>query len=419
MVPESGGDLEGTRALVLGGTGLIGSHVVESVLAHGGAVRVMSRAPEAARTLRGLPVEWVKGRLEDAASLEAALDGIDLLFHAAAPYPSRHFGMRGFVADALRRQRTLLELCRARVPSELLHIALPRTEQVAIEQAEMAAQIVRSQPERASEAAAAVRMPSLVPLAREHRLDAARHPSLAACRHLPGLKRIVYVSSITTIGRPRGTESGEPAHRPARESDRYDLGPDPSPYFACKRLLEAEVVRAVNEGLPAVIVNPSFVVDRGDAHLTSGRLVLPVARGQMPVALRGSLPLVAGTDAGEGTVRAALQGRTGQRYILSHESMRLTAFFQLVAAEAGARPPRVVLPVALVQPLALASELIAWATRAQWALFPMHGLMMLRHAQPVDSSLAVEELGLPRTPLHVAVRRALSWYREEGYLPAR
>jgi dihydroflavonol-4-reductase len=99
--------------------------------------------------------------------------------------------------------------------------------------------------------------------------------------------------------------------------------------------------------------------------------------------------------------------------------MRLASFLKLVAEEAGVWPPRAALPIPLVLPFALAGEVIAWAAGARWPLFPMHGLMMLKHAQPVDSSLATQELGLPRTPLREAVRRALAWYRQEGMLGAR
>jgi hypothetical protein len=41
---------------------------------------------------------------------------------------------------------------------------------------------------------------------------------------------------------------------------------------------------------------------------------------------------------------------------------------------------------------------------------------MLRFAQPVDSTLAVRELGLVHTPVRAAVRRAIEWYRQEGML---
>ncbi len=411
-------ELAGLRALVLGGTGLIGSRVVISLLSRGCAVRVMSRrgndAP--APALRGLDVEIVRGDLADVDSIRRALEEVDLLFHAAAPYPTRHFGMRESVRRAVADMEALLGLCRNATPPALLTYRPRHTDQVAIEQAEMAAHVMRVQPERAGEMRSAVRDPHLLDLAEEGRLNASLHPPLADCRSLPGLKRIVYTSSVTTIGRPRGSEPGGPPQRIANEADRYDLAPDPSPYFACKRQLEASVARAANEGLPAVLVNPTLVVDAGDAHLTTGRLLLPVARGRMPFYLPGSVDVVAGTDVGEGHALAALRGRTGQRYILGHESMSLGRFLALVAQEAGVAGPRIRLPFAIAEPISLVTEGIAIVRRAQWAVFPTHGLKMLRHAQAVDSSLAVRELGMPQTGAGDAVRRALAWYRAEGML---
>jgi nucleoside-diphosphate-sugar epimerase len=363
-------------------------------------------------------VEWARGRLEEPESLRAALEGIDLLIHAAAPYPTRHFGMKGFVARAIHDFEALLGLCRSATHPDLLRLAIPLSAQIAIEQAEMAANVARIQPERAAEIAASVRNPALLSQALERRLDASRHPSFEACRSLPGLKRIVYVSSVTTIGRPRGQGAAGKDGVPANENDRYDI-PDPSPYFACKRLLEAVAVRAVNEGLPLVIVNPTLVVDEGDAHRTTARLLLPVARGKVPVALRGWMDVIAGRDVGEGTVRAALAGRTGQRYILGHAWMRLRDFLTIVAEEAGVAPPRLALPIGLVEPVAYATELLAWASGARWPLLPVHGMKMLRHAQRVDASLAVAELGLPQSSIREAVRRALAYHRAEGAIAPR
>jgi nucleoside-diphosphate-sugar epimerase len=71
--------------LVTGGTGLIGSHLVERLAAEGHRVRVLVRSPER----RGEPadltgVEWAAGDLLDAASLAAAMHGVDLVYHLAA-----------------------------------------------------------------------------------------------------------------------------------------------------------------------------------------------------------------------------------------------------------------------------------------------------------------------------------------------
>lgn len=352
----------------------------------------------------------------DTDSIRSALEGIDLLFHAAAPYPSRHFGMDETVRRAVADMERLIEVCREATPDELLAYTIRRSQKAAIEQAEMAAHVARSQPERMQELHRSVRDPSLLQLAEEGRLNASLHPPLGECRDLPGLKRIIYTSSVTTIGRPRGTEPGRPFERLARESDRYDLVPDPSPYFLCKRLLEASVVRAANEGLPAVILNPTLVVDAGDAHLTTGRALLPVARGQMPFYLPGRVDVVSGVDVGEGHVLSALRGRTGQRYILGNESMTLRSFFGMIAEEAGVSRPRIPVPFAVAEPISLTTEIVALLARTHWAAFPTHGLRMLRFAQPVDSSLAVKELGLVRTDVREAVRRAIEWYRGEGML---
>jgi dihydroflavonol-4-reductase len=36
-----------------------------------------------------------------------------------------------------------------------------------------------------------------------------------------------------------------------------------------------------------------------------------------------------------------------------------------------------------------------------------------------DSSKAVKELGLPQTPLRLAVEEAVQWFREQGYITKR
>jgi dihydroflavonol-4-reductase len=278
----------------------------------------------------------------------------------------------------------------------------------------MAARVARVQPERLDEIRGEVRDASLLPFAESGMLNASLHRPLAEVRDLPGLKRIVYTSSVTTIGHPRGAEPGLPAARLAREIDRYGFGRDPSPYFLAKRLLESMVTRAANEGLPAVVTNPTLVVGPGDAHMTTGRLVVSVMKGEMPFYLPGRLNAIAAEDVGEGHVLAATRGRTAQRYILGNETFAVRDFLKLIAEEAGVARPWIPIPFAIAEPISLVTELIAWGTGARWALFPTHSLRMIRFTPQVDSALAIRELGLPQTPVREAVRRAVEWYRKEG-----
>ena len=72
------------RALVTGATGLVGSHIVERLLADGWHVRALVRDPRAAAWLGIAGAELARGNLDDAASLRAAVAGCDTVFHCAA-----------------------------------------------------------------------------------------------------------------------------------------------------------------------------------------------------------------------------------------------------------------------------------------------------------------------------------------------
>lgn len=75
-----------SAALVTGATGLVGSYIVERLLADGWSVRAMARDPDAAR--RAIPggesVELRRGDVLDHASFLRAAAGANVLFHAAA-----------------------------------------------------------------------------------------------------------------------------------------------------------------------------------------------------------------------------------------------------------------------------------------------------------------------------------------------
>ncbi|MBN1536342.1 MAG: NAD-dependent epimerase/dehydratase family protein [Anaerolineales bacterium] len=71
-------------ALVTGSTGFIGSHICQALVTQGTQVRAFHRPGSPLTLLEGLPVEHAVGDLTDAASLESAMQGVDVVFHAAA-----------------------------------------------------------------------------------------------------------------------------------------------------------------------------------------------------------------------------------------------------------------------------------------------------------------------------------------------
>lgn len=74
--------------LVTGGAGFIGSHLVDGLLEHGHRVRVLDSFVEQVHrdTACQLPaeVELIRGDVRDRATVDAALEGVEVVFHEAA-----------------------------------------------------------------------------------------------------------------------------------------------------------------------------------------------------------------------------------------------------------------------------------------------------------------------------------------------
>lgn len=73
--------------LVLGATGFIGGHIAKAALESGWPTRGLRRDLQAVGHLQGASIEWLTGNLADPDSLITAMQGIDVVFHAAAYYP--------------------------------------------------------------------------------------------------------------------------------------------------------------------------------------------------------------------------------------------------------------------------------------------------------------------------------------------
>ena len=221
--------------------------------------------------------------------------------------------------------------------------------------------------------------------------------------------RVVFTSSAATIQRIPGRPATE------RDAERWPLTTWKPLYATLKIAMEHEVLGACGAGLPVVIVNPSLCLGEYDARPFSGRAILLFAKHRLPVYLDHRFNAVYTGDVGVGHVRAAQQGRVGERYLFACRNVSLKEFATLVANEAGMPPPRWRVPYRLALTAACATELLAWLTRTEPRL-PRQAVHTARMGQQLDGSKAVRELGLPQTPIEEAIRRALAWFRQHGYL---
>jgi len=107
------------KVFVTGGTGFVGSHLVDSLLDFGDKVTVLVRDPEKARRLfRDRPVRTVPGNLQDTKALEAGCAGADVVYHIAGLTAARNGAEFRAVND--NATRTLATIA-GRVAPDLKH----------------------------------------------------------------------------------------------------------------------------------------------------------------------------------------------------------------------------------------------------------------------------------------------------------
>lgn len=105
--------------LVTGGTGFIGSRLVERMLARGLPVRCLVRDRRNLRHLAGLPVELAQGDLAAGTGLPPALAGVDTVFHLAGV--TKALDVRDYYAGNRDATRNLAEA--SRLVKRFIHVS--------------------------------------------------------------------------------------------------------------------------------------------------------------------------------------------------------------------------------------------------------------------------------------------------------
>jgi dihydroflavonol-4-reductase len=232
---------------------------------------------------------------------------------------------------------------------------------------------------------------------------------LAACR-TAGVARVVYTSSVGTIGLPADGSPGQ-EDTPASLTDMIGH------YKRSKFLAEEAAREAASAGTSVVIVNPSTPIGPGDVKPTpTGQMVLDAACGRTPAYVDTGLNIVHVDDVAAGHLLAFHHGRAGERYILGGQDMTLRQILGEIAQLVGRRPPRLRLPHAALLPVAYAAELVGRLSGRSTRI-TLEGVRMARKRMFFSSQKAVRELGYQWRAPTLAFADAIGWFREQGLIP--
>jgi dihydroflavonol-4-reductase len=224
-------------------------------------------------------------------------------------------------------------------------------------------------------------------------------------------RRVIYTSSIAALGIP---DDGTPGD----EQTPVTIADMVGSYKRSKYLAEEVVRDFIREGAPIVIVNPAAPMGEGDHKPTqTGKMIVDFLNGRMPAYVDTGMTIVDVDDVARGHLLGAERGQIGERYVLGGENLSLKQVLDLLAEVSGR--PRV-------------HTRIPWQAALAWAyvdttlarMNPRHipaatpdAVRVSRKREYFSSAKAVQELGYSPAPAREALRKAVDWYRRNGYAP--
>lgn len=224
-----------------------------------------------------------------------------------------------------------------------------------------------------------------------------------------GITRTVYTSSVATMGfKANGA--------PATENSPVALDHMIGPYKRSKFMAEQVAIEAARAGMHVVVVNPTTPVGERDLKPTpTGRIIVDFLKKKFPAYVDTGLNLVDATECARGHLAALEMGRSGERYILGGENLTLKQILDRLASITGLPSPTLRVPHFVAMGAAVVDELWSGRIRGKVPRATIDAVRMGRKKMFVTSAKAENELGWKVVPVDNALRRAVDWYRANGY----
>jgi len=232
-------------------------------------------------------------------------------------------------------------------------------------------------------------------------LDAARKNSV---------RRVVYTSSVATIG---FTGDGSTAD----EDSPVSLSDMIGHYKRSKFMAEQIAMDAGRSGMQVVTVNPTTPIGEQDVKPTpTGRIVVDFLKRKFPAYVETGLNLVDVRECARGHVAALENGRSAERYILGGENLSLKQILDQLSQITGLPSPTVKLPYFFAFAAGVVDEAVTGMILRREPRATVDTVRMGKKKMFASSAKAERELGWKLVPVENALRRAVEWFRANGYV---
>ncbi len=222
------------------------------------------------------------------------------------------------------------------------------------------------------------------------------------------VKKLVYVGTANSFS--FGTKENPGVEGTAYIASKYGLD-----YMDSKFKAHQLIDEAVKDGVPAVVVNPTFMLGPYDSMPSSGAMVLAVYKQEVPGFAPGGRNYICVKDAAIGIANALEKGRIGESYIIGNKNLSYKEAFTLMAKTLNVKAPKIAMPKAAVLGYGKVSMWIYKLTGKKPVVsYPMAKIACDTHY--FSAAKAVKELGLPQSPIEEGIKECFDWLDRNGYI---
>lgn len=224
------------------------------------------------------------------------------------------------------------------------------------------------------------------------------------------VKRLVYVGTANSFG------NGSSLEDLGDETNEYTAHKYGLDYMDSKKKAQDLLLDAVKkDGLPAIVVNPTFMIGPYDSKPSSGTMVLAIYNGKVPGYTRGGKNYIAVKDAAVAIANGITMGRIGECYILGNENLSYKDAFEKIAQSIGGKAPKLGMANSIMIAYGSINSFLAKMFRYKPAVTKELAAISCDNFY-YSADKARKELQLPSTPMEVAFKECFQWYKDNGYL---
>jgi dihydroflavonol-4-reductase len=184
-------------------------------------------------------------------------------------------------------------------------------------------------------------------------------------------------------------------------------------YDRSKADSERIVLKAVESGLDAVILNPTAVIGPYDFKQSYlGQALLKIYLNKLPMLIPGGYDWVDVRDIVGAAIRASTKGRKGERYLLSGHWHSLKELSEMIERISGKKTPKTQAPLFIAR-LGIPFIKIYSVLRNEHPLYTSESLDILKNShQNISFKKAEKELDYNPRPLEETLKDTFIWYQQ-------